>query len=59
MLCKTKLETLTISLNALDWEVLMLVGILKSPIMMWLSQMMVDRSWNSSRNKEVEDNGGR
>ena len=30
----------------------MLVGMLKSLIMMWLSQRVADRSWNSSRNKE-------
>ena len=44
---------LTISLSASDWEVLMLVRMLKSPIMMWLSQKLADRSWNCQKIKRL------
>ena len=59
MLCNVRLETLTSYLSASDWEVLTLVGILKSPIIIWFSRRLTDRSWNSSRKSEVEDEGGR
>ena len=56
---KNKVENVDVLLSASYWELLMLFGMLKSPIMMWLSQRLADRTWNSSNNKEVEDEGGR